>query len=55
MSQDDRVQTDTLRCLQRLEVTSSGTVTGSGEVQVVTISGDLSGSFIVGFNGAFTG
>ncbi|XP_076438726.1 fibrocystin-L-like isoform X2 [Babylonia areolata] len=40
--------------VQKLEVTSTGTVTGSGEEQVITITGDLSHSFIVGFQGAFT-
>ena len=40
---------------QRLEVSSTGPVTGSGEVQVITVTGDLADTFIVGFDGAYTG
>ena len=41
--------------LQRLEVSSTGPVTGSGEVQVITVDGDLADTFIVGLDGAYTG
>ncbi|XP_076438595.1 fibrocystin-L-like [Babylonia areolata] len=41
--------------VQQLEVTSTGTVTGSEEEQTIIITGDLSHSFIVGFQGVFTG
>ncbi|KAK7468036.1 hypothetical protein BaRGS_00036740, partial [Batillaria attramentaria] len=40
--------------VQRLVVTSTGTATGQGEVQQLTVTGDLSDKFIVGVDGAYT-
>ena len=36
-------------------MSSTGPVTGSGEVQVITVNGDLADTFIVGLDGAYTG
>ncbi|KAK7468038.1 hypothetical protein BaRGS_00036742 [Batillaria attramentaria] len=41
--------------VQHLVVTSSGQVNGRSEVQTLTVAGELSEYFVVGFHGAFTG